>query len=53
MKERTFGNIEVALPVVDDKAPQKARYEIEEKAANVVPEPCLQEMGEWVPHLCR
>lgn len=37
------------LQVVDVEAPEEARDEVYEDAGNVVAEPRLEEVGEWVP----
>lgn len=49
----TFGEINVAFPIVNVEAPEEARDEVEKDATNVVAEPCLEEPWEWAPHSTR
>ena len=47
--EMTFGEVDVALEVVDVEGPEEAGDEVEEGAAEEVAEPSLEEVGEWGP----
>ena len=46
----TFWEINIALQVVNIEAPEEAGDEVDEVGSNVVAEPRLEEVGEWVPH---
>ena len=49
-KRKTFGDMNVALPIINVEAPQEPREEVEENAAEVIAKPRLEEAREWAPH---
>lgn len=49
----TFGQENVAVQVINVEAPEEASAEVQEAPGNVIPEPRLQEVREWVPRRVR
>lgn len=52
-REETFGDVDVVLDVVDVEAPEETGDEVDERATDVVPEPSLEGVGEWLPRARR
>ncbi|KAL6952678.1 hypothetical protein U1Q18_042713 [Sarracenia purpurea var. burkii] len=52
-RKGTFGNINIVLQVINVEAPEETRAQVQEISSNVVSEPRLEEVWEWVPHTSR